>query len=439
MSSRSSTSSKPSKSSSNKSHKSKSKSKSSSKKELGKVDEVKILADQVEQIRFCDSPKVPFSQIENAIIQSENPIEINDAEEIEALNLRGTWINKEENLNWNGPIPLEKYELHQDPNPELLIKKPTDILKYKQEVKIKYLHPPAVEKPGDIIIKQLPDKQLPAAPPLIIRQDQPKPSTPPPIVIREEPPPPPPKIPSKVINLKGKTIPPPARKVVVERLPQIPSKPQEIFIERWLPYKPQKRKIIYKKSDPITIVPDPKNVVVDWEIPDVEICQEIKTVGVFEVDPKKYLQKYGHEALAYKKLPKIAKNIPAPDGLTLAGDNPQKPCPPIEGDIECLRLLDLEKVGLADCKYCPSESQQFNKSSNSSNSSDLVLIQDLFRSIDYENSGFVYIEDVEKVLCGIIGEKKGKKNLKKYLRSLDSDKDKHLSFHEFKTAFLNTV
>ena len=437
MSSRSSTSSRPSKSSSNKSHKFKSK--SSKKTELDKVDEVKKLANQVENIRFCDSPKVPFSEIENAIIQSENPIEVNDGDEIEALNLRGIWINKEENLNWNGPIPLEKYELHQDPNPELLIKKPIDVLKYKQEVKIKYLHPPPAEKPGDIIIKQLPDKQHPAAPPLIIRQDQPKPSTPPPIVIREEPPAQPPKIPSKVINLKGKIIPPPARKVVVERLPQVPQKPQEIFIERWLPYKPQKRKIIYKKSEPIKIIPDPKNVIVDWDIPDVEICQEIKTVGVFEVDPKKYLQKYGQEALAFKKLPKIAKNIPAPDGLTLAGDHPEKPCPPIEGDIECLRLLDLDKVGLNDCKYCLSQSEQFDKISNSSHSSDLVLIQDLFRSIDYENSGFVFVEDVEKVLCGIIGKKIGKKDLRKYLRSLDSDKDKHLSFQEFRTAFLNTV
>ncbi|RNA44423.1 hypothetical protein BpHYR1_011798 [Brachionus plicatilis] len=392
-----------------------------------------------QNIRFCDSPKVPFSEVENAIVQSKNPIEINESEEIEALNLRGIWINREENLNWKGPIPLEKYELHQDPNPELMIKKPSDLLKYKQEVKIKYLHPPPIEKPGDIIIKQLADKQLPPAPPLVIRQDQPKPKTPPPIVIREEPPAPPPKIPSKVINLKGKTIPPPARKVVVERLPQTPQKPQDIYIERWLPYKPQKRKIIYKKADPIEIIPDPKNVVVDWEIPDVEISQEIKTVGVFKADPKKYLQKYGQEALIYKKLPKIAKSIPAPDGLTLAADQPQKPCPPIEGDVECLRLLDLDKVGLGDCKSCLSHAEQFSLSSASSDCSDPVLVQDLFRSIDYDNSGFVYVEDVEKVLCGLIGKKIRKKDLRKYLRSLDADKDKHLSFHEFKTAFLNTV
>ncbi|CAF0786892.1 unnamed protein product [Brachionus calyciflorus] len=406
--------------------------------------QVDQLADSVEQIRFCSSPKVPFSEVENAIIKSENPLPINETDEIEALNVHGIWANKEENLNWKGPIPLEKYELHDDPNPELLIKKPTEILRYKQEVKIKYLHPPPVEKPGDIIIKQLPNKQIPPAPPLVIRQDQPKPATPPPVVIREEPPPPPPKIPSKVINIKGKVIPPPARKVVVERLPQIPPKPQTIFIERWLPYEPQKRKIIYKKAEQPELIPDPKNMIVDWDCPDVEITQEVRTVGVFRTDPKKYIREYGREAKSYDRLPKIAKSIPAPEGLKLAADQPQAPCPKVEGDIECLRLLDLEKIGLGDCRQFLSQSGHLTLSSVSSSKADsyTILIEDLFRSIDLNNSGLVYVGDVEKVLCGLndnYGKKLSKKELRKYLVTLDSDKDKHLSFKEFRTAFLKTA
>ena len=35
----------------------------------------------------------------------------------------------------------------------------------------------------------------------------------------------------------------PPRRVIIERLPELPTKPQDVCIERWLPFKDQKRKI----------------------------------------------------------------------------------------------------------------------------------------------------------------------------------------------------
>jgi hypothetical protein len=40
----------------------------------------------------------------------------------------------------------------------------------------------------------------------------------------------------KLITISGKQLPPPPRKVIVERMPPIPSKPQPLIVERWLPY-----------------------------------------------------------------------------------------------------------------------------------------------------------------------------------------------------------
>jgi hypothetical protein len=37
-------------------------------------------------------------------------------------------------------------------------------------------------------------------------------------------------------------LPPPPRKVVIERLAVLPNKPQAVIVERWLPYTQQKRK-----------------------------------------------------------------------------------------------------------------------------------------------------------------------------------------------------
>ena len=88
------------------------------------------------------------------------------------------------------------------------------------------------------------------APPIILRQQPPRPKTPEPLIIREKPPRPPQKIDKKIINIPGKKIPPPPRKILVENLPDLPSKPKSIIIERWLPYSQTKRKVIRWRSSP---------------------------------------------------------------------------------------------------------------------------------------------------------------------------------------------
>jgi hypothetical protein len=89
-------------------------------------------------------------------------------------------------------------------------------------------------------------------------------------VIREAPPQPPAQIGIKKILISGKQLPPPPRKVIIERLAPLPSKPQSVIVERWLPYSQQKRKVFFHRaqSDTPQIV-KPRNVIIQWEAPRV--------------------------------------------------------------------------------------------------------------------------------------------------------------------------
>lgn len=115
----------------------------------------------------------------------------------------------------------------------------------------------------------------PPAPPLVIRQQPARPSTPEPLIVREAPPKPPAPVGRKLITISGKRLPPPPRKVVIERLAPIPAKPQAIIAERWLPYAQQKRKVIFRSAPPDPIIVKPRNVVIQWEAPEVTIRKGI--------------------------------------------------------------------------------------------------------------------------------------------------------------------
>jgi len=243
-------------------------------------------------------------------------------------------------------LPLDKYRLNVDQNPHIVRRKPQEKVSYLQQVAVRYLKPPPPPKAGDIVIQELPHKQVAPAPALVVRQAPPKPCTPPPVILREAPPPPPCPIPGKLVNVPGKVVPPPARKVVVERLPPIPAKPQQIFIERWLPYGQQTQRVVYQPAKAPCVIPDPKNVVVQWESPDVEIRKECKFLGIIEADPQQYVAKYGSSLIRADQLPKFAVSHSTKQGIELAANHRPLDYPLLEGDIHALRWIDLNSVGL---------------------------------------------------------------------------------------------
>ena len=81
-------------------------------------------------------------------------------------------------------LPLNKYKLNVDQTPHVVRRKPQEKVHYFQKVAVRYLKPPPPPKAGDVVIRQLPAKQIAPAPALLVRQAPPKPFTPPPLILR---------------------------------------------------------------------------------------------------------------------------------------------------------------------------------------------------------------------------------------------------------------
>jgi hypothetical protein len=244
-------------------------------------------------------------------------------------------------------LPLDQYKLHFDPNPQVVkIKKRHETIKFLQEISVKYLKPPSVQRSGDIIIKQEASRQVAPAPPLVIREPAARPPTPPPMIIREAPPQAPQPLPGKIITIPGKIIPPPARKVIVEKAAPLPPKPQNILIERWLPYGPQTQRVIYQPSEKTCIIPDPKNVVIEWEEQQAEIEKDVKNLGIHEADPQDYILRYGSSLVDTEQLPAVAISYSNQEIF----QHHRKEDLVLEGDLEALKLIDLDHHGLGYLK-----------------------------------------------------------------------------------------
>ena len=310
------------------------------------------------------------SQVEAAILASQGaPITINEAEEITVLGNRGIWANKAEVVNWKGVIPIEQYVINEDANPEVITKRVTQQLEYIQELAIRYLRPPTPPAPGEIVIKQEGNTVTPPAPPLVIRQVPARASTPEPLVVREAPPQPPQPVGRKFITIGGKRLPPPPRKVVIERLAPLPSKPQSVIIERWLPYTQGKRRVIFQKaqgSDPVTV--KPRNVIVQWEAPQVVIKKDFKYLGVIRANPAEYVTKFGATLKLSKDLPQFVLDVKTPEGLVLAADYKYSSFYELEGDVAALNLVDLDREGLGEYRAYLAKFASMSNASASANS-----------------------------------------------------------------------
>ena len=291
-----------------------------------------------------------LSQIELAILRSANPIEVNESEEITVIGQRGIWLNKAEINAWKGDLALSEYKIYEDSNPEIITKKVTQIVEYVQELAIRYLRPPTPPAPGEIVISMEANISTGPAPPLIIRQQPARATTPEPLIIREAPPQPPMPVGPKRITISGKRLPPPPRKVVIERLAPLPSKPQNVIIERWLPYGEVKRRVIFNKSTAAAAVAvNPRNVIVQWEAPEVQIKKEIKYLGVIRANPVEYVQRYGADLKLSTALPQFVLDIKTPaDVGVLAADYRAKALLELEGQLEGFKFVDLDAEGLSE-------------------------------------------------------------------------------------------
>jgi hypothetical protein len=392
-----------------------------------------------------------FSAIEQSILRANNPIEFRDSEILTVVGQSGQWVNKDEIVNWRGILPIQQYLINEDSNPEVIRKKTEQQLIYEQEVAIRYLRPPTPPPPGEIIIRQDKNIPTPPAPPLVIRQQPPRPETPAPLIVREAPPRPPGAVGQKVITISGKRLPPPPRKVVIERLAPLPSKPQAIMVERWLPYSSQKRRVIFQKNEvPDPVIPKFKNVIIQWEAPDVQIKRTFKDLGVIRANPVEYVERYGASLKSHLEFPSIAKEIRPPVGVVLAAEWNAPSLIDLEGDIQALNLIDLDREGLGEyrawlLKYLGGSStsstsvvqqQSFGVSIGQILN---VVLAELFHSVDTSGDARISANEAENVVLKLnqrLGRSYSTQDAGAFLRSLDSNKDGFVDFKEFKSGLL---
>jgi hypothetical protein len=106
--------------------------------------------------------------------------------------------------------------------------------------------------------------------------------------------------------------------VVVERLPDQPPKPQNVLIEKWLPYKARTRRVVFERSC-APPPPNPRNLVIEWEQPCVEVEQQCIDLGVCDADPEEYIRQFGPELKQPCEIPDLCPcNIPEQSRLVNA-------------------------------------------------------------------------------------------------------------------------
>ncbi len=87
-----------------------------------------------------------------------------------------------------------------------------------------------------------------------------------------------------------------------------------------------------------------------WQAPDIQIRKEVKYLGVVNANPSDYCMRYGASLFNSSELPDFVTQIKPPTGIVLAADQHRRLFHELEGEIDALKLVDLDKEGLGEYK-----------------------------------------------------------------------------------------
>lgn len=404
-----------------------------------------------------------MSEVEQSILRSSHPINVKETEEITVQGQRGLWVNRDEVNKWRGDVHISEYQINSDSNPHVITKSIKQSLEYVQELAIRYLRPPTPPAPGEIIISQEPDYKTGPAPPLIIRQVPARVETPEPLVVREAPPQPPKPLGIKKIAISGKRLPPPPRKVVIERLAPLPAKPQNAIVERWLPYPELKRRVIFNKAPEVKAeVAKPKNVIVQWQTPRVNVRKEVKYLGVIRANPAEYVQRFGPTLKTSSALPQFVLDIHTPSNIgSLAAEYKRQSVPTLTGQLEGFKYVNLDSVGLSeyrtqllaqgirDLGALASASSAIANASNAIASAAATSASVLssavadaatqvFRVMDTNNNGVISVEEAESIVLKLNSSMRrgyGDREVRDFFRDMEGGNKSEITLNEFLSGF----
>ena len=68
----------------------------------------------------------------------------------------------------------------------------------------------------------------------------------------------------------------------------------DVIIERWIPYGPQpKRRTIVQRAAAAVQYPQPRNIIVVYDIVQTHVVRQFQRLGVTQEDPQAYATRYG--------------------------------------------------------------------------------------------------------------------------------------------------
>jgi len=166
-----------------------------------------------------------------------------------------------------------------------------------------------------------------------------------------------------------------------------------------------KRRVVYKKAPPDPVIVKPRNVIIQWETPTVVVKKDYKYLGVIRANPVEYVQRYGSTLKIAEEMPDIVKEIRNPEGIVLAANHNYNTLHELEGDVDALKLIDLEREGLGEYKdylhgYFVSTAKRPSVASRLTNSTGL----DEDQSISKSNYDIRSEETVISILNSRLGE-----------------------------------
>ncbi len=183
---------------------------------------------------------------------------------------------------------------------------------------------------------------------------------------------------------------------------------------------------------------------------------------MIRADPHEYVQRYGVDLKAYEDLPDFVKNIQTPTDVgSLASEQTYNQVHELEGDLEALKLVDLEKEGLEMYKsqiyglttkeiktqfdrFIPSKTPVVysevtsQQSSTSGVSSTRKLITQIFEHLDKDGNGFMSREEAASIFLRInsrLGRSYGQMEVDRFFARLDKNGNGQIEVVEFREAF----
>jgi hypothetical protein len=101
------------------------------------------------------------------------------------------------------------------------------------------------------------------------------------------------------------------------------------------------KRIIYRPAQKLQLLPPPKNVLIQWDSPNVNLTRSFRNLGVQVADPNLYVRKFGNTLVDFNSpaIPFAARNVRPSNGGNLAADNKQSPVQ-LVGNVNALNLIN---------------------------------------------------------------------------------------------------